>query len=166
MNNLEKMQKLKQVINAWAGSYNPTHFLTLRLPENMESANDDVSERALKKIMSAFEYRLLGRHWHKKHLPFIATAEKGHGEAWHYHILFNQQNFSDEELNTAIFKTVTALHLPLYSLKLEPITAYKDYVVSYCSKEMRVVSDIIDTDRIIPSHVLFDIPVKNQNLIK
>ena len=160
MNNLEKTQKLKQVINAWAGSYNPTHFLTLRLPENMESVNEDVSERALKKIMSAFEYRLLGRHWHKKHLPFIATAEKGYGETWHYHILVNQQNFSDTELNTAIFKTMTALHLPLYSLKLEPITTYKDYVVSYCSKEMCVNCDAIDTDRIIPSHVLFDIPVR------
>ncbi|MBR1825962.1 MAG: hypothetical protein IJ770_05185 [Alphaproteobacteria bacterium] len=126
----------------------------------MESVNEDVSERALKKIMSAFEYRLLGRHWHKKHLPFIATAEKGYGETWHYHILVNQQNFSDTELNTAIFKTMTALHLPLYSLKLEPITTYKDYVVSYCSKEMCVNCDAIDTDRIIPSHVLFDIPVR------
>ena len=160
MNNLEKTQKLKQVINTWASSYNPTHFLTVRLPENMKTFDYELSKRALNKIMSAFEYRLLGRHWHKKHLPFIATAEKGHEEAWHYHILFNQQNFSDTELNTAIFKTMIALQLPLYSLVLKPITDYKDYVVSYCSKEMRVISDIIDTDRIVPSHVLFNIPVK------
>ena len=104
---------------------------------------------------------LFRSHWHKKHLAFIATAEKGHGEAWHYHILFNQQNFSDDELNTIILKTVTALRLPLYSLKLEPITAHDDYVVSYCSKEIRVNCNILDSDRIIPSHVLFNIPVKN-----
>ena len=39
MNNIEKTQKLKNIINHWIQSYNPTHFLTLRLPEHIESDN-------------------------------------------------------------------------------------------------------------------------------
>ena len=166
MNNLEKTQKLKNIINHWMQSYNPTHFLTVRLPEYIESANFDISQRTLKKIMAAFEYRLLGRHWHKKHLPFIVAAEKGHGTVWHYHILFNQQTFSEDDLQTAIFRTITALRYPFYSLELEKITQYQDYVITYCSKEVRIKQfDTSESDKIIPSNVLFDIPVKNQNPI-
>lgn len=166
MNNLEKTQKLKNIINCWMQSYNPTHFLTVRLPEHIESANFDISQRTLKKIMAAFEYRLLGRHWHKKHLPFIVATEKGHGTVWHYHILFNQQTFSEESLNLAIFQTITALRYPFYSLELKKIMQYKNYVITYCSKEIRIKQfDASESDKIIPSHVLFDIPVKNQNPI-
>lgn len=161
MNNLEKTEKLKNITNKWIKSYNPTHFLTLRLPEHIESANFDISQRSLKKIMAAFEYRLLGRHWNKKHLPFIVTAEKGHGIVWHYHILFNQMTFSEEDLNLAIFKTIVALRYPFYSLELEKITQYKDYVITYCSKEVRIKQyNTSESDKIIPSHVLFDIPAK------
>ena len=91
----------------------------------------------------------------------IVAADKGHGTVWHYHILFNQQTFSEEDLNLAIFRTITALRYPFYSLDLEKITQYQDYVITYCSKEVRIKQfDTSESDKIIPSHVLFDIPVK------
>ena len=73
-----KNNDIKLELNRWiTGFYSPTHFLTIQLPENYKSCNSHNSKTHLRMIMKIFEKSLLGRHWNKKHLPFICVAENG-----------------------------------------------------------------------------------------
>ncbi len=71
-------------------TFKPTHYLTIQLPEHQKTKDEFKSLSHLRMIMKVFEKSLLGRHWNKKHLPFIAFAENNTSPEWHYNILFNQ----------------------------------------------------------------------------
>lgn len=141
--------------------YNPTHFLSVRLPSNLESPDELHSRTHLRMIMKVFEKTLLGRHWNKHHLPFICFAELGSGTDWHYHILLNQGKFSDQELQNAILKTTITLRLPSYCLRLDKIDCLEDKVKDYCHKELEVYwNGKANSDRFILSADLFYLPYK------
>lgn len=150
-------------MNNWiTGIYQPTHFLTIRLPENWSNANEFSSNSRLRMIMKIFERSLLGKHWNKHHLLFIVFTENGTSDNWHYHILLNQGKFAEQELQNAILKTNIKLGLPGYCLKLNLIKKHLDEVEKYCTKEMKVYfDDRFDSDRIILSHDLFYLPYNN-----
>lgn len=148
-------KKAMNDINQWTMEQNPTHFLSIQFPHHMRSDKLWQSKKCLQNAMSKFEYRLLKRHWHKKHLTFIAFAEKGKGVTWHFHLLLNARDFTTERLYDTLDKILLD-----YTFQLDPIWA--DDVHSYCTKELRVrLTGEFDSDRIIPSHELFNLPVKD-----
>ena len=150
-NCLKPNQKAKRDLADWIKSFNNTHFLTLQLPENLKTSN--------------FENCLLGRYWNKNHLQFMCFAEKGKGDGWHYHILFNAGNWTTEQLEGALAKTASSLHLPLYSLQLDLINRENDYTNFYCIKEIRINNhENFNSDRIIISDCLFNISKKTPSI--
>lgn len=154
-------QKTFKTLTDWIKSFNNTHFLTLRLPENLQTANFEVSKKHLKDIMAKFERNLLGRHWSRKHLPFICFAEKGQSDCWHYHILFNAGDLTTEQLETALNETSKHFKLALYSFNLQQIKETEDYTNFYCVKEIKIKENgKFNSDRIILSAELFGLPLK------
>ena len=146
----------KKILNEWIGrEYQPTHFLTLQLPENKKSADLMTSIRHLKNIMKAFEKSLMN-NWNRHHLRFITFAENGISDDWHFHILFNQGKFTEQKLQNAILKVTIRERLPFYSLKLDKIDENMLTVDSYCTKEIKIYwNGKFDSDRIIFSECLF-----------
>lgn len=154
--NLLSTEEIRKILNEWIGrEYQPTHFLTLQLPENKKSADLMTSIRHLKNIMKAFEKSLMN-NWNRHHLRFIAFAENGTSDDWHYHILFNQGKFTEQKLQNAILKATIRENLPFYCLKLDKIDENMLTVDSYCTKEIKIYWDgKFDSDRIIFSECLF-----------
>ena len=114
--------------------------------------------------MKDFERFLLHRHWNKKHIPFIAFAEKGVSEEWHFHVLLNGGNFTYTELETAIQNIILRQNLPAYCLQIDKIKDGIAKVEYYTIKEIRVEDfSKFDSDRMILSHNLFNIDVKIQS---
>lgn len=146
----------KKILNEWIGrEYQPTHFLTLQLLENKKSADLMTSIRHLKNIMKAFEKSLMN-NWNRHHLRFIAFAENGISDDWHFHILFNQGKFTAQKLQNAILKATIRESLPFYCLKLDKIDENMLTVDSYCTKEIKIYwNGKFDSDRIIFSECLF-----------
>ena len=163
LNPKSELPTVKKDMQDWIlKKYQPTYFLSIRLPENWASENLSKSLKYLQLIMKTFEKKLLGRHWNKHHIPFIAFAEKGAGFEWHYHILFNHDKFTEQDLQSAILSTTNILKLPAYCLDLKPIESQPDTVIAYCLKEMKIYNNnSFDSDRIILSHDLFQLPHKN-----
>ncbi len=95
-------------------------------------------------------------------MPFIVFAENGADTDWHYHILLNQNNFTNQELQNAILATTIKLGLSFYCLKLDLIEKYLDTVEEYCCKEMKIYwNGKFDSDRMVLSHDLFYLPYNN-----
>ena len=154
---------IKRELHKWIeGVYRPTHFLTVQLPEKHKSKSLDNSITHLRNIMIKFERYLLGRHWNRKHLPFIGFAERGLSQEWHFHLLFNHREFTDQELLNAVFDANIRRDLPGYCLELLPIIDDVIRVERYVTKEL-YIKDFgqFDSDRIILSHDLFHLPYKN-----
>ena len=152
-------QKIESYVsNKWLNdTFHPTYFLTVQLPDNKKSANLDNAKEHLRNIMKAFEKSLMN-NWNKHHLSFIAFAELGISDEWHFHILFNHERFSEQELQNAILKATIREKLPFYCLKLKPIDNNTIHTQTYCIKEMKVYfNNKFDSDRIIFSHCLFGI---------
>lgn len=149
-------EEIRKILNEWIGrEYQPTHFLTLQLPENKKSADLTTSIRHLKNIMKAFEKSLMN-NWNRHHLRFIAFAENGTSTDWHYHILFNQGKFTEQELQNAVLAATIRENLPFYCLKLDKIDENTLTVDSYCTKEIKIYwNGKFDSDRIIFSECLF-----------
>ena len=94
----------------------------------------------------------------RHHLRFIAFAENGTSNDWHFHILFNQRNFTEEELQNAILKANIREKLPFYCLELRKIDTNVINVDSYCTKEINICwNGKFNSDDIIFSENLFNI---------
>lgn len=110
--------------------------------------------------MSKFEKILLGRHWNRKYIPFITIAEHGKKSLnWHYHVLIYDCNFNFLQVQQAFQSVSDQLYLPYEVLYIEPVN--DNGVNDYVSKEFD--SDVnyhIDSDRIITSEILFNLPYK------
>ena len=155
---------IKHELNNWIdGTYNPTHFLSIQLPDSLRNANKTNSITHLRNIMLEFERTLLGRHWNKKHIPFICFEEQCILQGWHFHILLNQQGFTEQQLHDAINTLNTKLKLPSYCLDLRPINKGQiQNVEEYGEKQINIEEfGQFDSDRIILSHDLFYLPYKD-----
>lgn len=153
---LHQNHNKNDIIN-WLLSFNHTHFLTIQFPNNMKTEDSIISEDYLRRVMAKFEYCLIGRYWNKKHLPFIAFAEKGKGSSWHYHLLINSGKYTTTQLQTALDNAANKLNLPTELINLQEITN-PEKLYTYCLKEIKLYkNDKIDTDRIISSSMLFGI---------
>ena len=157
--NYNKSDYVKLIMSNWiTGIYKPAYLLSIRLPEHQATNNEFKSNTHLRMIMKVFEKKLLGRHCNKHHLRFIAFAENGTNTNWHYHVLFNQSNFTEDELQETILQTSITLKLPSYCLLLEPITHNAENVNFYCEKEIKVLENRnFNSDSIILSDCLFGI---------
>ena len=118
---LHQNDNKKDIIN-WLSSFNHTHFLSIQVPNNMKTEDSNISEDYLRRLMAKFEFCLIGRYWNKKHLPFIAFAEKGKGSCWHYHLLINSGKHTTNQLQTALDKAANKLNLPTELINLQEIT--------------------------------------------
>ncbi|MBD5405912.1 hypothetical protein HDR59_05185 [bacterium] len=156
------MTNLKSELKKWIdNTYSPKYLMTIQLPDNLKSENLEHSITHLKNIMKDFERLLLHRHWNKKHIPFIAFAEKGVSEDWHFHLLFNGGNFTYLELETAIQNIISKQRLPKYCLQIDEIKNDIAKVEYYTIKEIKITNyKHFDSDRMILSHDLFNIDVK------
>ncbi len=155
---------LRRKLNNWIdGTYNPTHFLTLQLPNNLRRANKMNSITHLRRIMLEFERALLGRHWNKKHLPFICFEEKCILQGWHFHILLNQREFTTQQLQNAIISVNDKFKLSSYCLDLLPISFNDTQNVEEYSEKQITIKELgqFDSDRVILSHDLFYLPYKS-----
>lgn len=160
---LHQNNNKNDIIN-WLLSFNHTHFLTIQFPNNMKTEDSIISEDYLRRVMAKFEYCLIGRYWNKKHLPFIAFAEKGKGSSWHYHLLINSGKYTTTQLQTALDNAANKLNLPTELINLQEITN-PEKLYTYCLKEIKLYkNDKIDTDRIISSSMLFGIENKTPSI--
>lgn len=145
------MTELKSELKKWINdTYTPDYMMTVQLPDNWKSKNLDYSINHLKFIMQDFERLLLHRHWNKKHIPFIAFAEKGISQEWHFHLLFNGGNFTYSELEATIQSIISKQRLPKYCLQIDKIKDGIAKVEYYTIKEIKVKNyKHFDSDRII-----------------
>lgn len=154
---LSDKTKTKQDISKWIFKQYPSHFLSIQFPMNYRSEKYDVSLDLLRRMMSRFEYHLLkSRYWNKKHIPFIAIAEKGHSINWHFHILIDLKQYDWDYINEVIEKTTSDLKMSNEIIHIRDFTKIGE---TYSTKEIYINNQKVQTDRIIPSNVLFNIPV-------
>lgn len=159
------MQRTKKELINWIASFGCTHFLTVQFPDNMKTSNINISNKHLKNIMAKFEYKLLGNYWKKKHLFFMAFAENGKNEGFHYHILLKSYNVTTNKLQTALNKTEKDLKLPSYTFCLEEIDNNKNKLYSYCIKEIKIKNNgVFSLDNVISSKELFDFKIKTLHI--
>ena len=155
-----KTTEIKNILYSWFKDYNPQYFLSIQFPKYRRSANLENNEANLYKIMSTFERLALGRHWNKKHIPFFAIAEHGKSINWHYHVLIYNCPFNFFEIQLIFHQTSTKLNLPHEVLYIEPIN--NNGAVLYTSKEFKAnIKKHFDSDRIITSEILFNLPYKS-----
>lgn len=160
-----------EYVNFINNVYNPTHFLTVRLPQHWETTNLSHAIGRLRLIMKVFEKSIIRNHWNKRHLPFIATSETGEGIYWHFHILFNQDKYTNEMLQNAIRKTIKTIKgmseycFELRSIEEDDIHTFIQSLKNtdfYCLKEVKVDRyGRFDGDRIIFSDDLFNLPYQD-----
>ena len=149
--------QIKNILYSWLNDINPQFFLSIQLPKHLRSANLTTSNKNLLKIMLKFEQLSLKRHWNKKHIPFIAIAEHGKSNTWHYHIYIYNCSFSFLKIQSIINDVLNQLNLSKETLHIEPILTTGVY--PYTSKEFIADTNYhIDSDRIITSEFLFNIP--------
>ncbi len=132
--NTDNTHHIQQTLINWFTDINPQYFVSIQLPQHLRSESLTMTNKNLLKIMSTFERLLWGRHWNRKHTPFIAIAE--HGKLsfnWHYHILIYNCSFNLFQLQSVFDILLTQLHLPPETINLKPILTFD--VNSYASKE-------------------------------
>lgn len=159
--NTDNTYNIQQTLINWFADINPQYFLTIQLPQHLRSQSLTTSNKHLLEIMLTFERLLWGRHWNRKHTPFIAVAE--HGKLsfnWHYHILIYNCSFNLFQLQSVFDTLLFKLNLPHETIDLKPVITFG--VNSYSSKEIFAdVNGHFDTDRIITSEILFNLPHKS-----
>lgn len=110
--------------------------------------------------MLNFEKLLLGKHWNRKHVPFIAVAEHGKiSSNWHYHVLIYDCLFDLSTMQSVTQAVLIKLGLSHETLLIKSVN--DNGVNAYLSKE--IIADInyhFDSDRIITSEFLFNLESK------
>lgn len=158
--NTDTTIQTKNILQSWFSNINPQYFLSVQFPKHLRSTDLIKSNQKLCKIMSNFEKLLLGRHWNRKHIPFVAVAEHGKSVHWHYHIYVYDCPFTPFEMQLTVHNLLVKLGLPKETLDIKPILTPGVY--SYSSKE--IIADInyhFDSDRIITSEILFNLQRKS-----
>ena len=151
----------KSILQSWFSKINPQYFLSVQFPKYLRSVDLMKSNQKLGKIMSNLEKMLLGRHWNRKYIPFVAIAEHGKiSSNWHYHVLIYNCPFDLATMQLVTQGVLIKLCLPHETLHIE--TVNDDGINSYSSKEFTAdVNYHFDSDRIITSEILFDLPPKS-----
>ena len=134
-------ERVQQLLADYLSDSVYTHFLTIRVPYTTHSLAR--ARSVLRKLTMAFQYRFLGRWWHKHHLEFVAVAELGETKKYHFHLLLKATHFSTYQLRRALNATCVDLRrLPLYTFKVKKITRTRNRLAGYCVKE-------IEADRLL-----------------
>lgn len=126
----------KEKLKEWIFENYPSHFLTIQFPRNYRSENYYISVELLRKMMSRFEYHLLqSRYWNKKHVPFIAIAEKGRSYNWHFHVLINLAGYNLTDISEAKQQALKDMKMSLEVIHIIPFTHHGE---SYSTKEIEI----------------------------
>ena len=140
--------------------YNPTHFLTVQLPLFWRNGDIHKYTKKLKKILKRFQKCLRRNHWNKNPLPMICIAERNTWAGWHFHILIYDCQYTTEQLQAALDRTVCNLNLTHHTFELEPITFTPEHLYFYCVKQIKTEHDM--DERISTTHTLFNITEKKR----
>lgn len=156
---------IKNTIDYWLNTFKPQYMLTIQFPMYQRTSDMTKSNKKLVKIMLMFERILLGRHWNRKHIPFISIAENGKSDNWHYHILIYDCPFNFLSVQRVIDDISIKLNLPHEVLFIEPVN--DNGAANYVSKEF--ISDInnyFDSDRITTSEILFNLSLESTKRVR
>jgi len=145
-------------LHNWLNNQHFSHFLTIRPP--VQNYTDDLNSarKTLHYITTTFEKYLCGRHWNRNPVNFVGFIEYGKTHTCHYHLNLWAQNYTTEQIETAIELTKQHCKIPSNSMYLEKIEQTPEKVNSYITKE--ILADNlghIDNNRFIFSYELFDI---------
>lgn len=161
----KETQHTQTVLQQWFSNINPQYFLTIQFPIHQRNTDIVKSNKKLHRVMLDFEKLLLGKHWYRKHIPFIVMAEHGkYSVNWHYHVLIYDCPFDLFKMQDVTQSVLIKLGLPHETLHIESVN--DDGVNSYTSKE--IIADInyhFDSDRIITSEILFNLQHKSSKPI-
>ena len=158
--NTDTTIQLKNILCSWLSDINPQYFLSIQFPTNQRTADLTSANKKLRKIMQRFEKNILGRHWNRKHIPFIAIAEHGKSPNWHYHVLIYNCPLSFLGVQLKTHEILSDLNLPSETLYIEPVN--NSGACGYTSKEFIADSNFhFDSDRIITSEILFNLSHKS-----
>jgi hypothetical protein len=97
----------------------------------------------------------------------MATAERNAFYGWHYNIYFYNHDFTTEQLQQALDKTIRNKGLTPETFNLQPITHDIDEVCSYGTKEIKVSPDgSWESERFFSSEYLFGLSLKSATVPK
>ena len=88
MINTEKTEIVQKQVSEWLNDKYFSHYLVVDLPFNRKHYGFEQATEYLKIIVKRFEKELVGRHWNKKPVHFIAFVEKGKFHIYHWNLLF------------------------------------------------------------------------------
>ena len=152
-------KSVRTEIESWIKSLKPNYVLTVQFPPQEQTTNYYTSQNKFKSVMEKLEYYLRGKNWKDNHIPFIAFCEQGQLRTYHYHLFFYNNKIKVKRMDTAFEKVFKQTGYTIENLYLDPFFTVN--TPNYCTKQ--VYSDIhkhFDTENIITSEQLFDIPVK------
>ena len=154
--NENNTKQLQQQIKDWLGYMSFSHYLVIDLPLNRKHYDFKKATKYLKTIVKRFEKELVGRHWNKKPVHFIAFVEKGKFHIYHWNLLLWAFQYTDQELQTAVDKTLKYMNLDDSVMEIQPIEYTRYRLNGYNSKELKSDNKFhMDSNRIFSSDMLF-----------
>ena len=133
----DNTQILKKDVQEWLGTMYFSHYLVVELPMNRKHYTFKQATKYLKTIVKRFEKELVGRHWEKQPVHFVGIAEWGDFHIWHWNLLLWAFQYTDEQLQTAITKTLKYMKLDEKVMKIKPIEYTRYRLNGYNSKELK-----------------------------
>jgi hypothetical protein len=146
---------VKDAMSTWLTSKHFTYFLSVQLPN--PTGYYELSIERLEVLMKRFQKELIGRSWHKKHLPFIGIVERGDDKIYHYHLLIRANDYTYEQLQSAINATCGYMKITAKTFNLQKINRTPEILSTYCTKEMTTENV---GGRVIASDDLFNTKTK------
>lgn len=157
--NKDKTKITRKKITSWLYNFAPTHFISIQFPTRQRSKCVENSVYHLKAVMKTFEKSLNIRHWKRKHLLFIAFAEK-HKSELHFHIFLKNNRYTEEEISKATSTVVNKFKFSEDVFDIKPITCTPYRIYFYGNKEISVDKNYhFRRDYIFLSGELFNLPM-------
>lgn len=156
MINTEKTEIVQKQVSEWLNNKYFSHYLVVDLPFNRKHYGFEQATEYLKIIVKRFEKELVGRHWNKKPVHFIAFVEKGKFHIYHWNLLLWAFQYTDQELQTAVDKTLKYMNLDDSVMEIQPIEYTRSRLNDYNVKELESDNKFhINSDCIFTSETLF-----------
>lgn len=149
-------EKVHLTIANWISSFNPSHFLTIKLSCYAKNKDRLKSDTALKSVLR----KSFSKSLYSQKLCFIGCAEKGKSELWHYHLFIYNCQLTTEQLEDALYEAQSCRGFYNFTFDLQPIKKNLDKVCDYAVKEIIADKNFFFDSRLITSHDMFSLPVK------
>ena len=154
---IKENQKNKDLIK-YVQDFAPNYHLTLQWDLNHRTRTIPVLEKRLDYFMSRVQRELMGRGWHRHHIPFIGFGEINEFGEYHMHILIKDTQHTLSQWKQAFHKiSIRTRQTPIprnpYLQEITPGTEWQ--VANYCTKQLNSVDDAYANSVLITSEYLF-----------